>query len=118
MSGKPQPARRFGLGSSTTKAVGRHLCSSRLAQLRVNHREQITGSLRVVFAGAWHDNPYYFSTLAFAAFTFAQRFFAPAIILAFASGLITLLAFFAAGAVAGAEAEDEPALPFNFAHRA
>ncbi len=36
----------------------------------------------------------------FAAFTFAQRFFAPAIILAFASGLITLLVFFAAGAVA------------------
>ena len=54
----------------------------------------------------------------FAAFTFAQRFFAPAIILAFASGLITLLAFFATGAVAGAGAEVAPALPFFFAHRA
>ena len=53
-----------------------------------------------------------------AAFSFAQRFFAPAIILAFASGLMILLAFFAAGAVAGAGAGDEPVLPFNFAHRA
>lgn len=47
----------------------------------------------------------------FAAFTFAQRFFAPATILAFASGLITRLAFFGAAALAAA-------LPFNFAHRA
>ena len=54
----------------------------------------------------------------FAAFTLAQRFFAPAIILAFASGLITLLVFFAAGAVAGAGAGTAPVLPFNFAHRA
>ena len=51
---------------------------------------------------------------ALADLTFAQRFFAPATILAFASGLITLLAFLAAGAGAATGA----ALPFNFAHRA
>ena len=56
--------------------------------------------------------------LYFPAFNFAQRFFAPAIILAFASGLITLVAFFAAGATAATGAATEPALPFFFAHRA
>ncbi len=56
--------------------------------------------------------------LYFPAFNFAQRFFAPAIILAFASGLITLVAFFAAGATAATGAATEPALPFFLAHRA
>ena len=56
--------------------------------------------------------------LYFPAFNFAQRFFAPAIILAFASGLITLMAFFAAGATATTGAATEPALPFLLAHRA
>ena len=56
--------------------------------------------------------------LYFPAFNFAQRFFAPAIILAFASGLITLVAFFAAGATATTGAATEPALPFFLAHRA
>ncbi|MEQ2008006.1 MAG: hypothetical protein ABMA26_14510, partial [Limisphaerales bacterium] len=51
----------------------------------------------------------------FAAFTFAQRFFAPAAIFALASALYFLLVFFAAGATG---AGNEPALPFNFAQRA
>ena len=58
----------------------------------------------------------YFFALGLAALTFAQRFFGPAIIRAFASGLIFRFFFGAAGA--GAATGPAPDLAFNFDKRA
>ena len=58
----------------------------------------------------------YFFALALAALNFAQRFFGPAIIRAFASGLIFRFFFGAAGA--GAATGPAPDLAFNFDKRA